>query len=193
MPQPPSTSSSTSSLLTHRATRTYVRSGIGGAGNYHLADQLMPPTSIPSTVPIPRGNGHFSSGIGGAGNIHHASERAVLSSNEELVRARVRQRKAPTAYHLGIGGAGNRYRSRQSSSSPRSSSSFESTSSSDYGERVYPISGADRLMLKLSHPFTTSKKRSIALKDLSGSMDAGRGRQRKDPDSSFFKKIFSYY
>ncbi|KAI9718935.1 MAG: hypothetical protein M1812_003819 [Candelaria pacifica] len=199
MARRPSTSSSNSnaSLLVHSYNRTFIRAGIGGAGNYHLADQLMPPTSIPSSVPISRSTGPFSSGIGGAGNIHHASERAIISSDEELIRARVRHRKAPTAYHVGIGGAGNRYRSRQYPSSPRSSSSMESNSSSDYGTHMHPLSGADRLMLKFRRPFT-SRKRSIELQDLSrgsnanrGGSNANRGRRPRNHRPSFFGKVFS--
>ncbi len=191
MPQSFSSSSSTSSLLSHPTNRTYIRSGIGGAGNYHLADQVLPPTSILPSVTIPRNSGHFSSGIGGAGNIHHASERAVLSSNEELVRARVRRRKVSAAYHVGIGGAGNRCRSRQCSSSECSSSSFESAPSLDNGGRLATASGADRLMWKLSQPFKR-KRQSIELTELSRDADVNRGRQQcRHHDSSFFGKVFS--
>ncbi|KAF2810933.1 uncharacterized protein BDZ99DRAFT_344969, partial [Mytilinidion resinicola] len=88
-------------------SQTYIRSGIGGAGNWKRA------ASIPSALPVlqistPR-HGSFSSGVGGAGNIHSTSARRALSADEERARSQAIKRNARSAWHTGIGGAGNRY------------------------------------------------------------------------------------
>lgn len=130
----PSTSSSTtssSSLLapstpTTHSRPTYIRCGIGGAGNWHKASSIPPSTPNPNnSIPTPTASStsphaplllphaapssptHFKSGIGGAGNIHAASARSVLDFEEELARHRAVERNAPAAFHVGIGGAGN--------------------------------------------------------------------------------------
>ncbi|KAF2490570.1 hypothetical protein BU16DRAFT_426993, partial [Lophium mytilinum] len=86
-------------------SQTYIRSGIGGAGNWKRA------ASIPSALPVPQittpRHGSFSSGVGGAGNIHSTSTRRGLSADEELAREHAIKRSARSGWHTGIGGAGN--------------------------------------------------------------------------------------
>jgi hypothetical protein len=103
--------SSSSSLVDNTGSQTYLRSGRGGAGNYHKA------STVPAAPPVPQiitsRSGSFSSGIGGIGNIHHASEQSSLSLYKAM-RERAVPRNAPAAYYVGIGGAGNYLESRSS-------------------------------------------------------------------------------
>ena len=147
--RPSSTSvSSTSSLVHRRASADYIHYGIGGAGNYCKAE-LASSTALPSSVPtMTRANGPFSSGIGGAGNIRDASERAVISFQEELARSRTRDNSSPTGYFIGIGGAGNRRGTKHSRASSTSSSQ-----ASAYSEEPLPVGGADMLWRKFSKAF----------------------------------------
>jgi len=100
-----SSTCSNSSLIHPSISQTYVRSGIGGAGNYLKA------TEVPSAPPVPQiiapRHGSFSSGVGGAGNIHSSSKRPVLCPKEEVAREQAIKRNVRPAYHVGIGGAGN--------------------------------------------------------------------------------------
>ncbi|GAB1315076.1 hypothetical protein MFIFM68171_05286 [Madurella fahalii] len=86
---------------------SYTHSGRGGAGNFFRA----PATTSPAGVPTPAtasssSSSRFYSGRGGAGNARPASERPVLSFDEEFARAEARDRAA-TAGYVGRGGAGN--------------------------------------------------------------------------------------
>ncbi|KAL2157734.1 hypothetical protein VTH06DRAFT_5217 [Thermothelomyces fergusii] len=97
---------------------SYTHSGRGGLGNFFRA----PATTSPSGVPTPASKStvsssssssssnsrRFYSGRGGAGNAHAASERPVISFDEEFARAEVREKKqAGGVSHVGRGGAGN--------------------------------------------------------------------------------------
>lgn len=117
-----STSTETTQLLP--SSKLYTKSGIGGAGNYQQISSLS--SSLPLSIPK-SSKGQFSSGIGGAGNIHTYSERASISSLDELDRRAMRKQSVAGSYHHGIGGAGNR-------------SSMESLSSD-----ADSLSGADRI------------------------------------------------
>ncbi|CAI0650251.1 unnamed protein product, partial [Colletotrichum noveboracense] len=68
----------------------------------------------------------FYSGIGGAGNAHSATERPVISFDEDFDRQQVRDRAV--VGHVGIGGAGNV--SRRKGSDASSVLSEESSASS---------------------------------------------------------------
>ncbi|KAL2152589.1 hypothetical protein VTH82DRAFT_5773 [Thermothelomyces myriococcoides] len=96
---------------------SYTHSGRGGLGNFFRA----PATTSPSGVPTPATTSttsssssssssrrRFYSGRGGAGNAHAASERPVMSFDEEVARAEVREKKnSGGVSHVGRGGAGN--------------------------------------------------------------------------------------
>ncbi|KAJ9664972.1 hypothetical protein H2201_004836 [Coniosporium apollinis] len=100
------TTISTSSLLSLSSSSisSYIKHGIGGAGNFHQASEFSP---AGPPAPYKRASGSFTSGIGGIGNIHHASERALLKFDEEVARGRAMQRKPSRTVRFGIGGAGN--------------------------------------------------------------------------------------
>ena len=123
------TSTSTTSPSSRPSQRSYLHTGVGGAGNYHKFTPappylLFPPSSLttsnmPSSVPVaPRQppNHHrsnlrslFRSGIGGAGNVYSASNAASLSE-EEYARMKMKtMNDQPSGrWSVGIGGAGNR-------------------------------------------------------------------------------------
>lgn len=95
------------------AQNSYAHTGRGGAGNLYRA---TPGTAIPSgsssstVTSLPAPSGRFYSGRGGAGNAHAASERPVLSFDEEYLRSETRERSsAAVGTHVGRGGAGNVY------------------------------------------------------------------------------------
>ncbi|KXX80552.1 hypothetical protein MMYC01_202237 [Madurella mycetomatis] len=90
---------------------SYTHSGRGGAGNFFRAPATTSPAGVPTPAPIAStssssSSSRFYSGRGGAGNARSASERPVLSFDEEFVRAEARDRSAPAGY-VGRGGAGN--------------------------------------------------------------------------------------
>ncbi|KAK4152814.1 hypothetical protein C8A00DRAFT_34489 [Chaetomidium leptoderma] len=107
---------------------SYTHSGRGGLGNFFRAPATTSPSGVPMAVAAaaaPRTSSsttsptttssssssssstrRFYSGRGGAGNAHTASERPVLSFDEEFTRAEVREKTA-TLSHVGRGGAGN--------------------------------------------------------------------------------------
>lgn len=144
----PSPASSTSSLVHQSGPVDFIHYGVGGAGNYRRAEPV-PSAALPSSLPtMTRISGPFASGIGGAGNIHDASERAVISFQEELARSRTRDNSWPTGYFIGIGGAGNRRGSKRS----RASSTYSSQASA-YSDDPLPICGADMLWKKISKAF----------------------------------------
>jgi len=145
MRQSSSSFSSTSSLVEESGSAGFIHYGIGGAGNYRKAEPVFPAAALSYVPTMPRPRGPFSSGIGGAGNIRHASERAVISFEEELARSRARDNSSPTLYFVGIGGAGNRRGSRHSS--PVSSST---SPGSPYSKYPLPIGGADVLWKRIS-------------------------------------------
>lgn len=147
MRQSSSSLSSTSSLVNRSGSVAFIHYGIGGAGNYRRVGSANSESDLTSAPTRPRPLARFSSGIGGAGNIHLASERAVISTNEELARNRVRDKNYPSPYFIGIGGAGNRR------SSHSSFSSISSTPRPSYSEKPLPIGGADVLWKRISKAF----------------------------------------
>lgn len=115
----------------------YLKTGLGGAGNYHLVDDLPPY----SRYEMPRKNSgasNFTSGIGGAGNFHCVTEQVSISSSDSTRRECLRRDNSPGSYHFGIGGSGN----RAGRGFPRSSSSSSRQSSSPPPPPAYAPSAA---------------------------------------------------
>jgi hypothetical protein len=124
----------------------YIKTGVGGAGNFISRATLTP--SIPMAIPARSTSNLFHSGIGGAGNRQQTQDRAYLTLVEDMDRTALRRGSAATSWHHGIGGAGNRAGSDDgsyASSSLSSSSSWKSTGK---------LSGADRLKQKIIGKWT---------------------------------------
>ena len=151
---PTRTSSKSSLIAGDRNATVYFHQGIGGAGNYRKVEPLKPSNSStrsnysrqhhPQIVRTMRE--FFSSGIGGAGNVHACSEAAILSSSEELARARARESNIPQSWYYGIGGIGN-HRKRQISVPP--CSSLSSGPESGYSDQALPFGAAYSLKSKM--------------------------------------------
>ncbi|KAJ9643034.1 hypothetical protein H2199_004556 [Coniosporium tulheliwenetii] len=96
------TTISTSSLLSLSSSSisSYIKHGIGGAGNFHQASEFSP---AGPPAPYKRASGSFTSGIGGIGNIHHASERALLKFDEEVARGELCSENRAGLSGLGLG------------------------------------------------------------------------------------------
>lgn len=103
---------SNSFLKSPTATQTsYIRSGRGGAGNFHSASKIPQSTiTTPAATTTKKKSGtrRFFTGIGGAGNAHKAAERPTINLDDEI--RRVEARDAQPEGHYGIGGAGNVFR-----------------------------------------------------------------------------------
>ncbi|KAF2457158.1 hypothetical protein BDY21DRAFT_364072 [Lineolata rhizophorae] len=145
-----SSTSSNTSLVERQSSEVYLRSGIGGAGNYRRKSSItLAAPAVPIIGPQSRA-GSFSSGIGGAGNFHKADERAVLSFDEELARSRAIGRNAPTAYHVGIGGAGNRKHRGVSPSITVTASADNIGQQQTYSSEPLPFGAVDSFFRRLS-------------------------------------------
>ena len=101
------------------STTSYIRSGRGGAGNIVRSSNTHGSNTSAATTKSARSQTtparRFFSGVGGAGNAHEASERPVLSLDDEVRRLAAQQEAA--VGHCGIGGAGNVYRRKASDAS----------------------------------------------------------------------------
>ncbi|KAH8671523.1 hypothetical protein BX600DRAFT_510191 [Xylariales sp. PMI_506] len=93
---------------------SYTHSGRGGAGNFFRAPATTPaggiPTSAVTSMPLPPSSssaGRFYSGRGGAGNARAASQRPVMSFDEQYKISS--QMESKPMGHVGRGGAGNTY------------------------------------------------------------------------------------
>ncbi|KAM0333426.1 hypothetical protein ACHAQA_002087 [Verticillium albo-atrum] len=109
------------------APNTRIHTGRGGAGNTYRASAAPAPTTAsasarkpaPSPASAPAAAAaaaapstrRFYSGIGGAGNVHAAGERPAVSFEEEIARAKARERSG--VGRMGIGGAGNVFRRKK--------------------------------------------------------------------------------
>ncbi|PMD64788.1 uncharacterized protein K444DRAFT_608465 [Hyaloscypha bicolor E] len=105
-----SETSSTSSLITPNLPQKYVKTSIGGAGNFLPIPSTAPQSQSFSTISSRSSSSTtsmFHAGIGGFGNRHSVEEMAP----PQLERATLRSERQ--SYHVGIGGAGNRRSSRQ--------------------------------------------------------------------------------
>lgn len=153
-PIPTRTSSKSSLIAGDRNATTYFHQGIGGAGNYRKVEPLKPSNSSTRSNYSRQHRPHiarsmrefFSSGIGGAGNVHARSEAAILSTSEELARARARESNVPRSWYYGIGGIGN-YRKREVSVSP--GSSLSSGTEARYSDQALPFGAAHVLKTKM--------------------------------------------
>ncbi|KAA6407140.1 MAG: hypothetical protein FRX48_08941 [Lasallia pustulata] len=151
---PTRTSSKSSLIAGDRNATVYFHQGIGGAGNYRKVEPLNPSTSSTRSTHSRQHRPHiarsmrefFSSGIGGAGNVHARSEAAILSSAEELARARARESNIPRSWYYGIGGIGNQ-KKRQITASP--GSSLSSGAESGYSDQALPFGAAHILKTKM--------------------------------------------
>ncbi|RDW89406.1 hypothetical protein BP6252_01438 [Coleophoma cylindrospora] len=129
-------------IVNNKSRAAYMKTGLGGAGNYHAVKAPMPTSSVPKTV-ARRRHGSFSIGIGGAGNLRSFKDKAVLTPEQEASLQIARQENIPEAWHFGIGGAGNRVLC-PADASPKSETFSSSSLSSFSGS----MSGADILMEK---------------------------------------------
>ncbi|KAG7136707.1 hypothetical protein HYQ45_005867 [Verticillium longisporum] len=116
------------------APNTRIHTGRGGAGNTFRAApskasssssvsgsasaSAPAPTAASSAGPSTARTAapssstrRFYSGIGGAGNVHAAGERPAVSFEEEIARARAREKSG--VGRVGIGGAGNIFRRKK--------------------------------------------------------------------------------
>ncbi|KAF2095191.1 hypothetical protein NA57DRAFT_79677 [Rhizodiscina lignyota] len=109
----------------------FVRTGRGGAGNYHdssksvatpssskesgsasrsSSDSTSSSTSQSPSTPTRRSGSLFSIGIGGHGNFRSVEEKATLSIDESENRFRTVSMALPSHFRTGIGGFGNSVR-----------------------------------------------------------------------------------
>ncbi|EGY13612.1 hypothetical protein HYQ45_005188 [Verticillium longisporum] len=116
------------------APNTRIHTGRGGAGNTFRAAPSKTSSSSPvsgsaaasASAPAAASSAgpstartagpssstrRFYSGIGGAGNVHAAGERPAVSFEEEIARARAREKSG--VGRVGIGGAGNIFRRKK--------------------------------------------------------------------------------
>jgi hypothetical protein len=136
------------------SARSYVKFGLGGAGNYISSNKLAPSSPIPcpphTTSQSPS---LFHTGVGGAGNRTSSQDRAFLGAEEDVERSQLKRDSAATSWHHGIGGAGNR-----ASSDDRSftSSSLESSGSVKPREK---LGCADRIKEKIGEKWQARNQR----------------------------------
>ncbi|KAI9808686.1 MAG: hypothetical protein M1825_003838 [Sarcosagium campestre] len=147
-----STFSSDSLYDRHRST-TYLRSGIGGAGNYQQAHPEVAKILKAPQQPLPRQRSSFQTGIGGAGNFRRAHEAASVTPDEEFERVRVREGSMRETHHYGIGGAGNINKKNRSDGQSMTSSNFDRQSSLSYSDKRLRVGAADKLADKLTGVF----------------------------------------
>lgn len=127
----------------------YTHAGRGGAGNFFRA----PPTTAPSGVPTPitptmsnstissTSSTRFYSGRGGAGNAHFEIERPIISFEDEVSRADMRD-QMDYGHYVGRGGAGNfasKKKSRKGSEASHASNSSTSSVKSAFRDLVNGI------------------------------------------------------
>lgn len=138
------------------STRSYVKVGLGGAGNYipnHKMASSTPTPCPPRTEPT----GAFYTGIGGAGNRASSRDRAFLSVEEDHERNELRRTSAATSWHHGIGGTGNQASSDDGSSRTSSVSSSSSLKSS--GKIAERTGAADRIKQKIVEKWEARNQR----------------------------------
>jgi len=111
--------------MANQTKTSYVRSGLGGAGNYRKVTSDFP--SRPSTPihVVHRASGVFTTGVGGFGNFHHIQDQPNYSPQEIAIRDQLMKENAATVWHYGIGGAGNHGSRAGSSNSSIREPSYE--------------------------------------------------------------------
>lgn len=129
-----------------------MRSGIGGAGNYHKVDPSKSSSPSFMHLSISRCKRSFTTGIGGAGNRVSHVEVPELSSTEKLARAKAQEKHATDSYHVGIGGTGNRAKrlSYQTFQSSAPLVAAEPKPELQYSDQPLRLGAADRLAAKLA-------------------------------------------
>ena len=169
---------STATKTVNSPSRRYVRTGIGGKGNYRKMDpSLHPPTSLRLSL-VDRCKRPFRTGIGGAGNrsiaptAHGNSSSPAISPTEHRAGSHYHHHQhlhhrhasggdgdgvGVSAYHhVGIGGSGNRTKrdsihTSQSEAPLLTSVSALSLTRPDlqYSDKPLQLGAADRLAAKL--------------------------------------------
>jgi hypothetical protein len=129
--------------------RLYIKSGIGGIGNFHRTSGAIPIPVAPR-ITTTQSSGVFSTGIGGAGNSRTSKDRKTITPEEVLSRRSIQQDRAARNYHHGIGGAGNR-----ASSNSNGSLSTSLASSASSGASTRRLSGVGRLQEKFDNSKTS--------------------------------------
>lgn len=144
----------------------FVRSGIGGRGNYRKVDPSTWSTTTPRISLIERCARPFRTGVGGAGNrCPTNADGPVISPAEQLARIQAqRDHAAGVYYHVGLGGTGNRAKRDSLFPSPSSSQQHqpqdqqqqpesallaESKPVVQYSDQPLRVGAADRLAAKL--------------------------------------------
>jgi hypothetical protein len=138
------------------SSRSYVKVGLGGAGNHIPRHNIISRASIPSLLRTTRieSIGAFYTGIGGAGD-HTSSQDVRIEENPE--RIKLRQGSVATNWHHGKEGTRNRASSDESSSA--SSSLLSSTSSKSTGTMNEKLSGVDRIKEKIAQKWEARNQR----------------------------------
>lgn len=162
------TDTSSSARKPNAPTTRYVRSGIGGKGNYHKVDPTSHPSSSVRLSLVDRCKRPFRTGIGGAGNrtvmttSHEGNSSSVLSPAEQVAMVQTQREQAAAAaavggyHHVGIGGTGNRAKRESTQTSPSESPLLASASTASlpkpefqYSDQPLRVGAADRLAAKL--------------------------------------------
>lgn len=171
------TDNSTSTRKSNSGTRRYVRTGIGGKGNYHKVDPAQASGSVRVSI-MDRCKRPFRTGIGGAGNrstpatAHDNGSAPVLSPAAQVALVQTQREQAaaaaavttssssngvPAYHHVGIGGTGNRAK-RDSMHTSQSEAPLLPTASStssnrgddfQYSDQPLRVGAADKLAAKL--------------------------------------------
>ena len=128
-PNLPAAAISSDSLVPKKRT-SYIKTGLGGAGNFRPKPDIFVTTRTAQPPLIPSlSSRRFSTGIGGVGNCREFNDRPAFGSKEEDFRARVRGDHASVSFHHGRGGFGNRTVRQESQDSINTTSSTDSNQS----------------------------------------------------------------
>ncbi|KAI9885359.1 MAG: hypothetical protein M1823_002830 [Watsoniomyces obsoletus] len=149
-----SSNTDTSTDVKKNGNMRYVRTGIGGAGNYHKVDLSVWATSAGRASLLERCKRPFRVGIGGAGNRCMPDETPALPANEQAARVQAQREHLPTQIHVGIGGMGNcTSTKRDSFQTSQSESPLLSPGAKPaevhYSTEPLRVGAADRLAAKL--------------------------------------------
>ncbi|KAL9946792.1 hypothetical protein D7B24_005108 [Verticillium nonalfalfae] len=100
----------TPSKVTSSSSSVSVSGSAAAAASNPTAASSAGPSTARTAAPS-SSTRRFYSGIGGAGNVHAAGERPAVSFEEEIARARAREKSG--VGRMGIGGAGNIFRRKK--------------------------------------------------------------------------------
>ncbi|KAI9756981.1 MAG: hypothetical protein M4579_003639 [Chaenotheca gracillima] len=149
------------------APKNYIRSGIGGAGNYHKSSKKVPVVIVHHPrPPTQTSTQYFSTGIGGAGNRHKTSEAALFARTDQSARLRAQDANRSETRYFGIGGAGNLARRDSITSRPYSRRGSGSTDAASKRKEKYkkyfPATGRQYIWRKIVHAFGADRSASPA-------------------------------